>query len=474
VNEEVIEGKVSLNQMRKQTMQSWAAQELKGANLGDQRLNRRLVKIVEALYEQPEASLPQACGSWAATKAAYNFFSSKQVSPQEILEAHQPFWREKLTTESIVLAIQDTSDFNFTHHRSKTFAKGFGLTGTQSYVRGLKVHSILGVSVEGVPWGLLHQQVWTRNPAHRGQAKQRRQRPIEEKESKRWLSGLVAAELGIAPSTTVVTVADREADIYELFALERASHSHFLIRGSQNRRVLEETRYLRQSLEQADPAGEFQLEVTPTPQNPARTATLTVRWAHLHILPPRNHPQRASFSPVPLNGILVTEENPPAHAEAIEWLLLTTLPVESFEEALLYVRWYSFRWLIERYHYVLKSGCRIEQLQLETADRIERALATYTLVAIRLLRLTYHARVHPHTPADHFFETIEWQSLYCRIHNTPIPPTTPPTLGQVVRWLASLGGFLARHADGEPGVKTLWRGLRRLHDISQTWRLSHP
>jgi hypothetical protein len=188
--------------------------------------------------------------------------------------------------------------------------------------------------------------------------------------------GGVAAELGIASSTTVVTVADREADLYELFALERASHSHLLIRGSPNRRVREETQYLRQSLEQADSAGEFQLEVTPTPQNPARTATVTVRSAHLHILPPRNHPQRASFSPVPLNGILVTEENPPAHTEAIEWLLLTTLPVESFEEALLYVRWYRFRGLIERYHYVLKSGCRIEQLQLETADRIERALAT--------------------------------------------------------------------------------------------------
>jgi Transposase DNA-binding len=148
VNGEVIEGKVSLKSMRKQAMPSWAAQELNGANLGDQRLNRRRVKIVEALYEQPEASLPQACGSWAATKAAYNFFSSKQVSPQEILEAHQSFWREKLTPESIVLAIQDTSDFNFTHQRSKTFAKGFGLTGTQSYPKSSPTRIVFTCSLE--------------------------------------------------------------------------------------------------------------------------------------------------------------------------------------------------------------------------------------------------------------------------------------------------------------------------------------
>lgn len=455
-------------------MQSWAARELKGANLGDKRLNRRLVKIVEALCEQPEASLPQACGSWAATKAAYNFFSSKQVSPQEILEAHESFWREQLTSEAVVLAIQDTSDFNFTHHRSKSFAQGFGLTGTQSYVRGLKVHSILGVSVQGVPWGLLHQQVWTRNPASRGQGKHRRQRSIHNKESKRWLTGVVAAELGVGSSTTVVTVADREADMYELFALERTANSHLLIRGSHNRRVSQETQYLWNAIKQADPKGEFQLEVTPTPERPSRTAQLTVRSAPLHILPPRNHPQHASLLPVALNVILVAEENPPPNTKAIEWLLLTTLPVESFDDALLYVRWYSFRWLIERYHYVLKSGCRIEQLQLETAERIERALATYTLVAIRLLMLTYHARVHPQIKSDRFFESVEWQSLYCRIHNTPIPPTTPPSLGQVVRWLAALGGFLGRSGDGQPGVKTLWRGLRRLHDIAQTWRLAHP
>jgi hypothetical protein len=138
------------------------------------------------------------------------------------------------------------------------------------------------------------------------------------------------------------------------------------------------------------------------------------------------------------------------------------------------LRWYSYRWLIERYHYVLKSGCRLEQLQLESAERIHRALATYSIVAWRLLWITYLARYHPDCPADTVLETQEWQALYCTIHNTPLPPESPPPLHTCVRWIARLGGFLGRKHDGEPGVKTIWQGLRRLHDITQTWLLVSP
>jgi hypothetical protein len=148
--------------------------------------------------------------------------------------------------------------------------------------------------------------------------------------------------------------------------------------------------------------------------------------------------------------------------------------VTSFEHVVQCLRWYSYRWLIERYHYVLKSGCRIEQLQLETQGRIQRALATYTIVAWRLLSITYLARYHPHTPADTVLETHEWQALYCTIHQTPLPPQSPPPLNTCMRWIAQLGGFLARKHDGEPGVKTIWQGLRRLHDIAQTWLLVSP
>lgn len=141
------------------------------------------------------------------------------------------------------------------------------------------------------------------------------------------------------------------------------------------------------------------------------------------------------------------------------------------------MEYYSYRWLIERYHFVLKSGCGLEKLQLETAERIHRALATYCIVAWRLLWLTYEARHNPDSPCDRVLEAHEWQSLYCTTHQTSIPPVTPPSLHDAVLWTAKLGGFLARKGDGEPGVKTIWRGLRRLHDIANTWQLlqtTHP
>ena len=153
---------------------------------------------------------------------------------------------------------------------------------------------------------------------------------------------------------------------------------------------------------------------------------------------------------------------------------MTTFSVETFQQAAQCVLWYRFRWLIERYHFVLKSGCRLEQLQLETSDRIQRALATYTIVAWRLLWITYLARYHPETPADTVLATHEWQALYCTIHKTPRPSVSPPSLNTCVRWIAQLGGFLGRKGDGYPGVKTIWQGLRRLHDIAQTWVLVSP
>lgn len=163
-----------------------------------------------------------------------------------------------------------------------------------------------------------------------------------------------------------------------------------------------------------------------------------------------------------------------AHRKKSGWLLLTTLAVSCFEDVVECLRWYSYRWLIERYHFVLKSGCRLEQLQLETGERIQRALATYTIVAWRFLWITYLARYHPETPADTVLATHEWQALYCTIHKTSTPPVSPPSLNTCVRWISQLGGFLARKGDGEPGVKTIWQGLRRLHDIAQTWPLLSP
>ncbi len=147
------------------------------------------------------------------------------------------------------------------------------------------------------------------------------------------------------------------------------------------------------------------------------------------------------------------------------------MEVKDFESACQCLKWYSDRWLIERYHYCLKSGCRIEQLQLEDGERIKRALATYAIVAWRLLWLTYEARKNPERTVEGILETHEWQALYCKIHKTNKPPNEAPSLGECVRWIARLGGFLGRKSDGDPGIQTLWRGFQRLNDIAGIWQL---
>lgn len=455
-------------------MEPWAYQELEHAQLGDARLNCRLARLVEDLAAQPTASVPQACENWPATKAAYRFWDSEKVTAKAIGLAHQKKTQERIKADwqnqqQRVLVIQDTTELDFSHHPAK---RGMGLLEHPSQ-RGLKVHSALAVNSRGVPLGLIDQKVWSRDPEEVGKRHQRRQRETQDKESQKWLSALEAIQEAIAPEIEVLVVADREADIYDYFAAPRRKGVHLLVRATHNRRVDHETAYLWQAIRQAPAAGQLRIELQRRNDQPARTAILTIRYLSVSILPPRNRRRRSKLEPLPVQVVLAEEESPPAGVKPVCWLLITTLPVNYFEEAVEIVHCYSYRWLIERYHYVLKSGCGIEELQLETAKRLERALATHCIVAWRLLWLTYEARRNPDVPCNQVLETHEWQSLYCRIHQTPQPPQTPPTLREVVRWIAQLGGFLARKHDGEPGVKTIWRGLRRLHDIAETWQFLH-
>jgi hypothetical protein len=318
--------------------------------------------------------------------------------------------------------------------------------------------------------------VWAREKNRRTTGYQDRKRTIEQKESHRWLESLELTQQWIPQDKKVVTVADREADIYELFALPRRDGSEFLIRACQPRGVKQtatdiDRESLQVAIEATAPCGELTLELQRTPKRKPRTATLTVRFTTLELQPPLHHPQRSGLKPVQVQVVWAMEEMPPSGEKAIAWLLLTTLEVTDFEQAERCLRWYSYRWLIERYHYTLKSGCRLEQLQLETADRLERALATYAIVAWRLLWLTYEARRHPTKSIEAILPAHYWIALYCHIHQTTVLPQEPPSLADCVRWIARLGGFLGRKSDGEPGVKTLWLGLQRVHDMASIWQL---
>jgi hypothetical protein len=229
-----------------------------------------------------------------------------------------------------------------------------------------------------------------------------------------------------------------------------------------------EVKPLFSAIRQSGVAGEITLKLQRTPRRRERLAVLNVRYGQFWLQPPAH---LGSLGAIAVNVVLAEEEKPPTGEKAVVWLLLTTVSVETFEAACQCLKWYSKRWLIERYFYALKSGCRVEELQLESAGRLKRAIACYSMVAWRLLWLTYEARQHPEQSVAGILETEEWQVLYCRVHQTNQVPEEAPSLGESVLWIAKLGGFLGRKGDGEPGVETLWRGLGKLHKMAATWSL---
>ncbi len=445
----------------------WVREELEKTQLGDARRTNRFMKIVSNLSDKPTSSVPEASGTWAETKATYDFWDSPYIKSAQLRKGHVDATLSRIKNYQIILAIQDTTELNYTTHEA---VKGVGYLDNK-YAHGLKVHSTLAATTEGLPLGIIDQYVWAREPKSLGKAAQRSQKPTEEKESQRWLDALKNTSSIIPDSQQVVTIADREADFYDLFAYANRQGADFLIRATQNRCLESSSNHLKEEMELVEPQATMTVELKRNPTRPSRLATLTIRYKTLTIQPPQNRPKQEKLSPIQLQVILVRESEPPSESEAIEWWLVTNLPITCIEDVTTYVRWYSYRWLIERYHYVLKSGCGIEKLQLETASRLEMALATYSIVAWRLLYITHLARLADDASCEIMLSPQEWQALYATIYHKSYPHSYPPTLGEAVGWIAKLGGFLGRKHDGFPGVKTLWRGLRRLDDIMMGWLL---
>lgn len=448
---------------------NWAQEELRTLRLGDRRLHPRLFHILDTLARRPEASIPEAFGNWADTKGFYRFCSSDNVDDREISAAHYRETYRRIHKYKRILAIQDITDFNFTTHKATT---GLGpIDSTLS--QGFKLQSVMAATDTGLPLGLLQQFIWSRDPKTRGQSKDCRNRPLEDKETINWCFGLTDSDNGVPDSISVVSVCDRQADFFDLFVQKRSPHCDLLVRAAYDRCVdhspeAEEPKHLFAAVEQARLAGIKTLHLRSHNRNEARDVKLAVRYTSATLLPPN---YRKDLDPVTLQVVLAEEIDAPAGVKPLRWVLLTSCQVQGFSDACQILDWYAHRWLIERYHYVLKSGCHFEELQLQSRSRLLVALSIYSIVSWRLLYLTYQARQQPDQSCETFLTTDEWQSLYCTIHRTPVPPPSPPSLREAVRWIARLGGFLARKGDGEPGVKVLWRGLRRLNDIVETWRL---
>jgi len=449
----------------------WAVREFADAELGDLRRTQRVVELATALAQHPTASLPEACGTGAMLKAAYRFFSNDAIAPQDLLRSHSEATYSRLAQVPLVLAVQDTTEVDWTSHPA---TQGLGPLG-HTACQGVHVHSTLAVTPERVPLGLLAQQVWARDPADVGKRARRKQLPISQKESQKWLASLAAVDSARVecPTTRFISVGDREADVYDLLAATRPEGVELLLRAAWDRCVQAPERYVWATVAAQPVAGSLRLQVPRRGEQPGREALLRLRFCPLTLCPPR-HRQREGLPAVALWAVQVMEVEPPTAGQPIEWLLWTTVPVHTVDDAIERVTWYACRWGIEVWHRILKSGCRIEARQLATSERLQRCLTLYSVIAWRVFYATMLARAVPEMPCDVLLEIEEWQALYCAIHHCPTPPEEPPTLEQAIRWIAQLGGFVGRRRSDQPGTETLWRGFQHLSDLTRMYCIMRP
>jgi hypothetical protein len=441
--------------------------EFEQSPIKDKRLLARLKQTAESFDAKPEKSIPEACGNWSKTKSVYRFLGNHRIHHESLLEGHRQQTLRRCEPHSVVLAIQDTSSLNLSHPHTE----GLGPTTTAKNSLGLLIHSTMAVAPSGVMLGLLDQQIWARDPKSRGKRHQRYDLPIQEKESYKWLSALERSTKGISETAHVVTICDREADIYEFFQRALEMKQDILVRARHDRRIVEEEMRFYARLSNLPVSGECLVEV---PRNsslntPPRKARLALRFGSVTICPSTKC-KGTNLPDIPLHAVLAKEISAPEGVEPLEWCLLTTLSVNNIQEALEKVDWYRHRWKIERFHFVLKSGCQVEELQLETAQALKNAVTIYSVVAWKLSWLMGQSRETPNEPCTLIFEDYEWKILYFTVNQTTELPIKPPSLEEAVLMVARLGGFLARKNDGKPGVKVLWRGFQRLNDILKAYQ----
>ena len=472
--------------------ESWAAQEFGGAALGDARLSARLVASARYLAQAPMRAITGATqGVRALVKGHYRLIdqpADSAVTVDNILRPHREHTLRRMAAHEMVLCIQDGSLLNFTR-RSRT--EGLGVIGsnqTGAVARGLHLHTTLAVNPEGVPLGVLRAGFDAPQPADQetpGEPQGRTRKAREDRKSFRWIEGLrdcarAAAQL---PATRVVCTLDREADFIDLFVerRERAPQVELLVRAKVDRVLSKErttagdqvTHRLFDTVRSAAAGGKCRVEVkresarvkaskqARKPMRSARVAELTLRYQPVAL-------PCAGAAPVRMWVVHAREQRPPAQVEPLEWFLLTTLPVANAADARQVLHWYTLRWRVEDYFRVLKSGCKVEELQHHSVERLERAIAIKMVVGWRIQLMVRLGRELPELPAELLFSDPELRVLAVFAKSRQRPP--PGRLAEAVELVARLGGWLGRSRE-PPGAQLMWHGYSQLAAMTFAFEL---
>jgi Transposase DNA-binding/Transposase Tn5 dimerisation domain len=497
----------------------WALEEMATADLSDKRLNDRLNQILSDFACRPTASIPAACGGYNEMVAAYRFMDNDKATFRAILDPHVKQTRRRMAEQETVLIAQDTTEIDLTKPEQQVQGAG-PLDGSAR--RGGFIHPLHAFTIDGTPLGTAWCMNWAREqeaePLSKEQKRrQRKAAPIEEKESQRWIEGLrqareIAQEM---PQTRCVCIADSEADIYEFFAEPQGLVPvHWLIRACQDRALevmdddepgpefeADESRDSEEKSEEKAEAGQvsshLRSRVMDTPvlftrqitvrgrkaklscetrgrrqSRVTRPADLEVRAATVTLRPPWR--PGSSLPPVVVHVVVVSEPSPPEGEEPIEWILATTLPIDTLEQVQQIIEYYCVRWMIEVFFRTLKSGCRVEERRFERWDRWEACVAVYLIVAWRTLMVCRLGQSCPEMDCEAIFDPSEWKSVWVTAKRQA-PPKTPPRLSAMLRLIAQLGGYVNRpNRPDPPGPQTVWLGMQRMYDLAAAWNAFGP
>ena len=384
---------------------------------------------------------------------------------------------ENVAERDIVLCVGDTTFLDYGSIAAKT--EGYGPIGKGG--NGLILHSALAIEPEkGQPFGLLWQKLWNREPKPKppkdktsAQKKKRldsarkeaRNRPFEQKESYRWVEALTTVEKLVSRHTRVVHAFDREGDITEVFdKVRQLQHTGVIVRAAHNRSLDSKSERLWSKVEAQPISFDMEIELPQTSKRSARKAKLAIRFCSVNLRTPYRFDNR---DPIPIYAVYATEIDCPEGETPVEWMLLTTEVVADIHMASTILRWYSYRWRVEEYHKIFKSGCQVERYRL-AAEGMKTLIGFLSVIAVELLQLTYLHRTQPSAPAIEVLNSLELRILKAK------SPKLPKllTVSWAVEAIARLGGYLEHRHKTPIGIQVLWRGWLKLHDLCEGWQLA--
>lgn len=432
---------------------------------GDVRRNERFVAIINSVSQQPGKSIPQLCQDWYNTKATYSFYRNKDVTISSLQKAIAAFASRELADLKRVLIAHDISNVSYNDLK----ASGLGYLDNKEG-QGIMCYSSVAISEDGIPLALVYQQTWVRPEEQLGKAKQRKTIPFEQKESYEWYKGIKEVNKQLGDTVGKLHIADRGADIYELLFSAFETNTDLLIRSTHNRK-LGDGSHLWDDMAQQPIAATVKLSIPDKTGKKRADIEVDVRFHVVEILRPAR--SKNEFERVKLTAIEIIQngEKHDWQEEPLHWKLLTTLTISTVPEALQCVKWYCYRWLIERFHYILKSGTKVEKLQLKEASSLSKAIHVYSLAAMRIMQMVYQSRATPNVSCEVILTKEQWVVLYMLVHKTNKLPDKPPTIGQAIAWIAKLGGHLGRKSDGPPGLKTVWRGYEMVCNAESLYNI---